>query len=241
MTTTTTDNDSTIDFFWDPICPFAWVTSRFVHVVKAEVSLNVNWRPLSLALLNRERDYDELPDGYKASHGRGLKLLRIAAAVQESHGADALEDLYSRFGEAVWNVDQETFARHYNDRDIFDAAPILAELGLPEALADESDNSDWDAFLETETALSLERTGGDTGTPVITFDPPDGPSFFGPVITRVPEPDEAVEVWRAFQTLARWPSFSEVKRSAREVPHLPAFGFRTGTWTVAEGLRYDDE
>ncbi len=229
-----------IDFFWDPICPFAWVTSRWVEVVRAERDLDVNWRFLSLALLNAKKDYETFPEGYKSSHLRGLKLLRVAAAVRDTHGDALMGDLYSAFGEAIWNVDPEEFGRNYKDSSLFPIAPILERLDLPADLAEEASNDDWDTAIQVETDLSLERTGGDTGTPVITFDPPDGPSFFGPVITQVPDPAKAVEIWDAFETLASWPSFSEVKRSMREIPQIPAFGFRAGTWTQARGFEYAD-
>lgn len=214
-----------IDFFWDPVCPFAWVTSRWIHVVKRERPLTVNWRPLSLALLNGEKDYGTFPEGYKASHLRGLKLLRVAAAVADREGGEHLEALYSAFGTAIWDVDRDEFKRRYDDPGLFDLVPILRDLDLPADLAGEVSNEQWDDVLQRETDLSLERTGGNTGTPVITFDPPDGPSFFGPVITEVPEPAKAVEIWDAFETLCHWPPFSEVKRSLRQTPQLKAFGW----------------
>jgi hypothetical protein len=101
---------------------------------------------------------------------------------------------------------------------------ILEAVGLPTAFAAAADDDRWDAEIDAETELALSRTGRDVGTPIITFEPPDGVSFFGPVISRIPSDAEAVELWNAVITLAKFPSFSEMKRSLREVPQLRILG-----------------
>jgi hypothetical protein len=101
---------------------------------------------------------------------------------------------------------------------------VLRAIGLPETFATAADDPGWDAELDAETALALSRTGRDVGTPIITFAPPDGVSFFGPVISRIPRDEEAVPLWHAVLTLAQFPGFAEIKRSLREPPQLRILG-----------------
>jgi len=97
-------------------------------------------------------------------------------------------------------------------------------VGLPPDYATAADDPSWDSTLEEETELALSRTGRDVGTPIITFEPPDGVSFFGPVISRVPSAAEALPLWNAVLTLAKFPGFAELKRSLREAPQLRILG-----------------
>jgi hypothetical protein len=101
---------------------------------------------------------------------------------------------------------------------------VLQAIGLSAAFAMAADDPSWDAELDAETALALSRTGRDVGTPIITFAPPDGVSFFGPVISRIPSDEEAVPLWNAVITLATFPGFAEMKRSLREAPQLRILG-----------------
>jgi hypothetical protein len=101
---------------------------------------------------------------------------------------------------------------------------VLGAAGLPARFAAALDDASWDQLLEQETELALSRTGRDVGTPIITFEPPDGVSFFGPVISRVPSPADSVRLWDAVTTLATFPSFAEMKRSLREPPQLRILG-----------------
>jgi hypothetical protein len=104
---------------------------------------------------------------------------------------------------------------------------VLTAAGLPPSYAAALDDTSWDDELDAETELALTRTGRDVGTPIITFQPPDGLSFFGPVISRVPDDAEAIELWNAVTTLAKFPGFAELKRSMREVPQLSILGGAT--------------
>src|SRR4029453_8258235 len=101
---------------------------------------------------------------------------------------------------------------------------VLHAIGLPAEFATAADDSSWDAELDAETELALSRTGRDVGTPIITFAPPDGVSFFGPVISRMPSDEEAVTLWNAVLTLAKFPGFAELKRSLREAPQVRILG-----------------
>jgi len=212
-----------VEFYWDPMCPFAWITSRWIAKVEAQLQLSVDWRFISLRFLNESKDYDrDFPPGYLTLHTKGLRMLRVAAAVRASEGAAAMGPLYTAFGESIWNrapdPGRDAMARIGEAEHL---AAVLATVGLAGAYAAAADDDAHDALLRAETAAALSRAGRDVGTPVIAVDPPHGPAFFGPVISRVPSDEEAVELWHAVMTLATWPGFAELKRTMREMPQLP--------------------
>lgn len=207
-----------VDFFWDPVCPWAWLTSRWVAEVAALRSFDVNWRFISLRLLNQDKDYDtDFPAGYTAIHGSGQKLLRVAAAVREDEGRGRMGELYTTFG-----GDIHVHRRRKEITDHYEAGfpDYLASVGLGDHAAAANDER-WDAVLQAETDEALSRTGKDVGTPIITFNR-DGAShsFFGPVISRVPRGDEALRLWDAVWEVATFPGLAELKRSLRESPQL---------------------
>jgi hypothetical protein len=217
-----------VEFFWDPVCPFAWITSRWVVKVAEQRGYDVDWRFISLRLLNRDRDYEaEFPEGYHNAHTQGLRLLRVAAAVRAEVGREPMGALYTRFGEHIWDRRPEDVDGRLGaiaDLATASVPAVLGELGLPERLAAALDDESWDEPLQAETDEALSRAGDDVGTPILTFEPPDGVSFFGPVISRVPSDEDALRLWDAVLELARWPGFSELKRSLREMPQLPVLG-----------------
>jgi 2-hydroxychromene-2-carboxylate isomerase len=214
-----------VEFFFDPVCPFAWITSRWVTRVAQLRDLHVEWRLICLRIVNEQRDYATLPDGYRSHHERGMRLLRIAAAARDRHGPAVLGPLYTAYGEAMWHVGPAAeSARSIFDQVADDPAvmgPILESVGVDPALAAAAGEDRWDGALRAETELALARTGDEVGTPVITYAPPDGPSFFGPVISRIPDDDEALVLWDAVTTLARFPGFAELKRALRDPIDLP--------------------
>ena len=213
-----------IEFFWDPVCPFSWITSRWVEKVAAQRDFRVDWRFISLRLLNKQKNYStEFPPGYEAGHTAGLRMLRVAAAVRSDLGREPLGALVKAYGESYWDQPKDSGVRDRlstNDH----VTAVLRSAGLPTSYADALDDTSWDALLDDETQLALTRTGRDVGTPIITFQPPDGVSFFGPVISRVPSDADAVKLWDAVTTLAAFPGFAELKRSLREVPQLAING-----------------
>jgi 2-hydroxychromene-2-carboxylate isomerase len=213
-----------IEFYWDPICPFAWITSRWVATVAAQRDYSVDWRFISLRLINKHKDYaTEFPPGYDEGHTAGLRMLRVAASVRDELGRDAVGPLVAAYGHSYWDQPKGTDMRgRLSTRD--HAVEVLAAAGLPERFADALDDTTWDDLLDAESELALSRTGRDVGTPIITFHPPDGVSFFGPVISRVPEVDDALELWDAVTKLASFPGFAEMKRSLRERPQLNILG-----------------
>lgn len=208
--------DTEVEFFWDPVCPWAWITSRWVLNVMAQRPLHVDWRFISLRLVNENKRYDrEFPPEYERHHIRGLELLRVAAAVRAHVGRDAVLPLYSAFGRTI-HMEQD--AAGLDDRSGVERT--LDELGYPVHLAAATKSTGHDDVIRSDTEEALERCGGNIGTPVISFAPPSGPSFFGPVISRAPRGQEALDLWDAVRVLGSNPDFSELKRSARGRPQF---------------------
>ncbi len=211
-----------IEFFWDPVCPFAWITSEWVRKVAAQSDYRVDWRFISLRLLNKDKDYaTEFPPDYEHGHTAGLRMLRVAAAVRHAEGRDPLGPLVKAYGQSHWDQPKGSGMRSHLSSTQH-ATEVLAAAGLSTDYAAALDETAWDALLDDETELALSRTGRDVGTPIITFG--GGLSFFGPVISRVPTDAEALPLWDAVTTLARFPGFAEMKRSLREVPQLNILG-----------------
>jgi 2-hydroxychromene-2-carboxylate isomerase len=205
-----------LEFFWDPVCPWAWLTSRWVRNVQAERPLEVDWRFISLRMVNASKDYDtEFPPNYQRGHMRGLELLRVAAAARENGHADQVKDLYIGFG---------TMIHHARNPTAFDdpegARAVLRTVGLPVELGEAAYSEEYDPVVKADTDEALERCGGNIGTPVLSWQPPDGPSFFGPVISKAPTGEEALRLWDAVTELGANPWFSELKRSIRSKPQL---------------------
>ncbi|MFW2383698.1 MAG: hypothetical protein ACN4GZ_18250 [Acidimicrobiales bacterium] len=229
-----------IEFFWDPVCPFAWLTSRWIHKVQAQRDYSVNWRFISLRLLNAHIDYHaHFPPEYEHSHTAGLRMLRVAAAIRRDAGVDAMGPLYDAFGSTVFDVDRGPNGDHgveprswLGSREHLES--VLGRVGHELSYASAADDEALTADVQADTDAALEKTGRDVGTPIISFRPPEGPAFFGPVISRVPNDRDALELWDAVITLATFPSFAELKRSLREQPQLRAFGLEPGEAGIHE-------
>ena len=203
-----------VEFFWDPVCPWAWITSRWVTEVAGLRHLDVEWRFISLRMVNDAKYADgTLSERSRLGHEMGRRLLRVAAAVREAHGRERLGDVYTALGTRI-HVD----GRREEMLDGTGIPGVLDELGLPGDLAGAADDDRWDDAIREDTETAIERAGKELGTPILTFEPPDGPSFFGPVINRIPRGEEAVALWDSVTTVARFPGFSELKRSVRGKP-----------------------
>ncbi|MGY1742248.1 MULTISPECIES: mycothiol-dependent nitroreductase Rv2466c family protein [unclassified Blastococcus] len=212
-------------FWFDPVCPFAWLTGRWVRQVAARRAYRVEWRFVSLRLLNASVDYAaQFPPEYEAGHTDGLHLLRLAARVRDEHGPEAVDALYLALGERIHDVPPDRAPAPGEGRTAAFARPALATAGLPAHLAAALDDDGWDAVVQAETDEALRLAGRDVGTPILQFRPPDGPAFFGPVISRVPDGDDALALWDHVVALAGFPGFAELKRSLRERPQLAAAG-----------------
>ncbi|NNE97345.1 MAG: hypothetical protein HKN24_15105 [Acidimicrobiales bacterium] len=229
-----------IEFFWDPVCPFAWVTSRWIRKVQDQRHYSVNWRFISLRLLNSHIDYDaHFPPEYEQGHTAGLRMLRVAAAIRRDRGVDAMGPLYDAFGSSVFDVDRrpdgDPGAQPRSWLGTMEhLQSVLAPLGHDLGYAAAADDDSLTSMVQTDTDDALERTGRDVGTPIIAFHPPDGPAFFGPVISRVPNDEDSLMLWDSVITLASFPGFAEMKRSLREQPQLRAFGLEPGDAGIQE-------
>tara|TARA_R100000306_G_scaffold44140_1_gene42306 strand:+ start:247 stop:978 length:732 start_codon:yes stop_codon:yes gene_type:complete len=221
------DRRADIHFHFDPVCPFAWLTSRWVRSVARQRDYEVDWRFISLRLINSHVDYDaHFPPEYEQGHTAGLRMLRVCAAARERHGREVMGDLYTALGGSVFDVDPPADQAAYRDgmgaRSTVE--PLLTGLGLDPDLVDALDDPAWDDVIRQETDEALAQTGRDVGTPIIAYDPPDGPAFFGPVISRVPNDEDALRLWDAVLELTSFPGFAELKRSLRERPALRVSG-----------------
>lgn len=210
---------SDVEFFWDPVCPWAWLTSRWVDEVATLRGLSVDWRFISLRLLNSHKDYaTDFPDGYIAGHGTGQKLLRVAAAIREAEGSASMGALYSQFG-----GDIHVRRRRKEMTENWEAGfpDYLRSVGIGEQYLGAANDERWDATLQADTDEALSRTGRDVGTPIISFRRNGVThSFFGPVISRVPRGEEALRLWDAVWEIATFPGLAELKRTLREPPQL---------------------
>ncbi|MEU7587753.1 hypothetical protein AB0A95_15805 [Micromonospora sp. NPDC049230] len=214
-----------INFYFDPICPFAWMTSKWIRIVQAQRDYTVDWRFISLRLINSHIDYDtHFPPEYEAQHTAGLRLLRVASAVREKHGREAVGPLYTAYGARILEVgpDDGREPGWQGAPDLATAA--LVEAGLPTSLVEFLDDTSRDAEIQAESDEALALTGKDVGTPIVHFQPPDGAAFFGPVISRLPDEKQAAQLWDHVVGLAQFPGFAELKRSLREQPQLPSYG-----------------
>ena len=223
-----------VRFYFDPVCPFCWLTSKWIRMVQDERELSVDWRFISLRLINQHIDYDaHFPPEYEAGHTAGLRLLRTVARARQEHGAEAVDALQAALGARIFDTPPADTTDERANRELRGTRefvePILREVGLPAGLADALDDTSWDDEIRADGEEALALTGRDVGTPIIHFEPPDGVAFFGPVMSRLPEPGQAGELWDHVIGLARFPGFAELKRSLREKPQLVGFGVGAGT------------
>jgi 2-hydroxychromene-2-carboxylate isomerase len=215
-----------LHFYFDPVCPFAWLTSKWVRTVAAERNYSVDWRFISLRILNSHIDYaSHFPPNYEDGHTAGLRLLRVVARVRAEHGREAVGPLYKAIGTRIFDTSRDVDPLSASDQGSRRALePLLRDAGLPSDLAEALDDQTLDDEIRAETEEALALTGRDVGTPILHFQPPGGTAFFGPVISRLPSADEAVELWDHVVALAAFPGFAEIKRSLRERPQLASFG-----------------
>lgn len=221
-----------IEFFYDPLCPWAWITSRFALEVASQRSLGIRWRPISLYFVNEEAFLDDekaIAEGREpkmASYYRPMSeysrgLLRVATVIDDKFGNDGVERFYTECGTLI-HTRGHGIPMDGNDNTVDVLAMALKAGGFDASFATEADNEAHDEVLRTEAATALARTGPDVGTPIITFDleRPDEASLFGPVISRIPRGEEALRLWDAVETIARTPGIAEFKRSLRSEPNF---------------------
>ena len=217
--------DADLHFYFDPVCPFAWITSKWVRMVADQRDYRVDWRFISLRILNADVDYAaHFPPEYEAGHTTGLRLLRVAARARAEHGRDAVGALYLAMGTRLFDerTTEKRSAADQAARELVAAA--LHDAGLPGELAEALDDISCDDAIGAETEEALALTGRDVGTPILHFQPPGGTAFFGPVISRLPTRETAGQLWDHVIGLAAFPGFAELKRSLRERPQLIGLG-----------------
>ncbi|MFY1676891.1 MULTISPECIES: DsbA family protein [unclassified Streptomyces] len=201
-----------VDFWFDPLCPWAWMTSRWVLEVEKLRDIEIRWHLMSLAVLNEER-LDELPDRYRAMmETEAWGPVRVVIAAQEEHGAEVLGDLYTAIGTRAHN------RREGIGKDTVVAA--LREVGLPESLMGHWDATPYEAQLRASHKEGIDLVGQDVGTPVVALPGPDGEpiAFFGPVVTPTPLGEEAARLWDGAVAVASVPGFYELKRTRTKGP-----------------------
>ena len=230
MATPAQQREFDLHFYFDPVCPFAWMTSKWVRMVAAQRDYRVDWRFVSLRILNAHIDYaSHFPPEYEAGHTAGLRLLRMMTRVRAEHGRAAVGSLYEAIGTHIFDtrhdVDPLTAAAQGAERLV---APLLADARLPADLVRALDDDTLDEQVRAETDEALSLTGRDVGTPILHFQPPEGTAFFGPVISRLPDPDDAITLWDHVIGLAEFAGFAELKRSLRELPQLAGLGVDVG-------------
>jgi hypothetical protein len=203
-----------LEFFFDPVCPFAWVTSRWVTEVATQRDYDVEWRFISLRIINEQLVADWYTPAYKATHQAGLYSLRIADEARLAYGNATVAEVYTAFGNALHKGKR---LEQLRDDPVTFAKDVLGAAGLPTDLAEAALDESHDAYIRTDSAVALERTGKDVGTPILTFRPGghDEGSFFGPVISSAPRGQQALALWDAVEMLAVTPGMSELKRSNR--------------------------
>jgi len=179
------------DFWFDPACPFAWITSRWILEVEKVRDISVTWHIMSLAYLNQDKD--------------AWGPVRVSMAAEQRHGRESLLPLYTALG-----------TRRHNEGGDFDRATIeaaLTEAGLPTDLADAMDDDSYDQAIQESHHRGMDQVGDDVGTPTIAF---EGAAFFGPVLSSIPRGEEAGQLWDGCVTVAKVPYFYELKRSRTE-------------------------
>jgi hypothetical protein len=194
------------DFWFDPVCPWAWMTSRWMLEVERVRPVSTRWHVMSLSILNEGR---EVSERYRQLMDEARGPARVCIAAVEDHGTEVLLPLYTALG-IRFHARKEP-----KDRETIEAA--LAEAGLPASLVDVVDSTSRDEALRRSHREGMDQVGDDVGTPVISV---DGSALFGPVVSPTPRGEAAGRLWDGFLLVAQTDGFFELKRSRTRPPIL---------------------
>ncbi|RKN42135.1 DsbA family protein [Micromonospora endolithica] len=193
-----------VDMWFDPICPWAWITSRWLLEVERVRDVDIRYHVMSLSVLNEGRD---LPEEYQELMRTGWGPVRVCIAVEQRYGADAVRNLYTALGTRI-HLGQEKLSP-----ELYAAA--LTDAGLDPTLAEAAESTGYDEALRASHEAGMRPVGTDVGTPVVHAPGPDGTpvAFFGPVITPAPKGEAAGRLWDGVLLVAGTPGFYELKRT----------------------------
>jgi protein-disulfide isomerase-like protein with CxxC motif len=205
MADTATDVASdTVDFWFDPLCPWAWISSRWLLEVQQLRPIDPKWHVMSLAYLNADKD---IPDSYREMLATAWGPVRVCIAAAQKYGDEVLGPLYTALG-TRFHIEGKP-----REREVIEEA--LVEVGLPVELADAMDDTGYDEALKRSHHEGMDQVGYEVGTPVISV---NGVAFFGPVVTPIPRGEAAAMLWDGVLLVAGTDGFFELKRTRDRPP-----------------------